>query len=115
MSCDLSAPQHPRVPVVRQHPKQEEQHEDAALVVHPVCSVSFWFCSTSGRFRGVLDSPGVSTASVGSTFFSSLSPVRYLDNKVFVSLASGEVIVYQREAGKPALSAQKEKLKKTYI
>lgn len=26
--------------------------------------------------------------------------VRYLDNKVFVSLANGEVIVYQREAGK---------------
>lgn len=25
---------------------------------------------------------------------------RYLDNKVFVSLANGEVIVYQREAGK---------------
>lgn len=24
---------------------------------------------------------------------------RYLDNKVFVSLANGEVIVYQREAG----------------
>lgn len=25
--------------------------------------------------------------------------IRYFDNKVFVSLANGEVIVYQREAG----------------
>lgn len=29
-----------------------------------------------------------------------LTCCRYLDNKVFVSLANGEVIVYQREAGK---------------
>ena len=28
---------------------------------------------------------------------------RYLDNKVFVSLANGDVIVYQREAGKHKL------------
>jgi len=28
---------------------------------------------------------------------------RYLDNKVFVSLANGEVIVYQREAGERKL------------
>lgn len=28
---------------------------------------------------------------------------RYLDNKVFVSLATGEVIVYQREAGEVAV------------
>lgn len=33
------------------------------------------------------------------TVLLSLRPYRYLDNKVFVSLANGEVIVYQREAG----------------
>uniref|UniRef100_A0A087X8W2 Rho guanine nucleotide exchange factor 17 n=1 Tax=Poecilia formosa TaxID=48698 RepID=A0A087X8W2_POEFO len=34
-----------------------------------------------------------------STFVFIPSNVRYFDNKVFVSLANGEVIVYQREAG----------------
>lgn len=36
--------------------------------------------------------------------YSRSCPCRYLDNKVFVSLANGEVIVYQREAGETGAS-----------
>lgn len=36
----------------------------------------------------------------------SISVCRYLDNKVFVSLANGEMIVYQREAGEETRSDQ---------
>lgn len=36
---------------------------------------------------------------------------RYLDNQVFVSLANGELVVYQREAGEwPALPQPQEPL-----
>lgn len=40
--------------------------------------------------------------------FSSFCSFRYLDNKVFVSLANGEVIVYQREAGKLGVRCEEE-------
>lgn len=35
------------------------------------------------------------------------SPHRYLDNQVFVSLANGELVAYQREAGEDGFGVSK--------
>lgn len=52
-------------------------------------------CILSVCFK--VDATKSSRDQTASNFF--FTPFRYLDNKVFVSLANGEVIVYQREAG----------------
>lgn len=93
--------QHPRVPVLRQHPQQEEQHEDATCCRCHVHSVSGegGFSALGGAGQGIL------------AFCSWMSKVvcahRYLDNQVFVSLANGELVVYQREAGEVGFGMSK--------
>lgn len=90
----LPSPQHPRVPVLGQHPQQEEQHEDAARRLRHVHLVS-----GQEAFGPRGDEFGVARQRLSKL----VSSCRYLDNQVFVSLANGELIAYQREAGEARL------------